>query len=30
VSRRVYISGGVAGSTVKGSTGGRVGVAFGF
>lgn len=27
---RVYISGGFAGSTVKGSTGGRVGVAFGF
>jgi hypothetical protein len=27
---RVYVSGGVAGSTVKGSTGGRVGVAFGF
>lgn len=26
---KVYISGGVAGSTVKGSTGGRVGVAFG-
>jgi trimeric autotransporter adhesin len=30
VSPKVYISGGVAGSTVKGSTGGRVGVAFGF
>jgi len=29
-SPRVYISGGFAGSTVKGSTGGRVGVAFGF
>lgn len=27
---RVYVSGGIAGSTVKGSTGGRVGVAFGF
>ncbi len=27
---RVYISGGFAGSTVKGSTGGRVGMAFGF
>lgn len=27
---RVYVSGGFAGSTVKGSTGGRVGVAFGF
>lgn len=27
---KFYISGGVAGSTVKGSTGGRVGVAFGF
>ncbi len=30
VSEKVYISGGVAGSTVKGSTGGRVGVTFGF
>ena len=29
-SPRVYVSGGFAGSTVKGSTGGRVGVAFGF
>ena len=29
-SPRIYISGGFAGSTVKGSTGGRVGVAFGF
>lgn len=27
---RVYVSGGFAGSTVRGSTGGRVGVAFGF
>lgn len=27
---RVYLNGGFAGSTVKGSTGGRVGVAFGF
>ena len=27
---RVYVSGGFAGSTVKGTTGGRVGVAFGF
>ena len=27
---KVYISGGFAGSTVKGSTGGRVGVAIGF
>lgn len=27
---RAYLSGGFAGSTVKGSTGGRVGVAFGF
>lgn len=27
---RVYVNGGFAGSTVKGSTGGRVGVAFGF
>lgn len=27
---RVYFSGGFAGSTIKGSTGGRVGVAFGF
>ncbi|NWP10104.1 YadA-like family protein, partial [Escherichia coli] len=27
---RVYLSGAVAGSTVKGSTGGRVGMAFGF
>ncbi len=30
VAEKVYISGGVAGSTVKGSTGGRVGVTFGF
>jgi hypothetical protein len=29
VASRVYVSGGVAGSTAKGSTGGRVGVAFG-
>lgn len=29
-SPRVYVSGGFAGSTLKGSTGGRVGVAFGF
>lgn len=29
-AQRVYLSGGIAGSTVKGSTGGRVGVAFGF
>ena len=27
---RVYVSGGVVGSTVKGSTGGRIGVAIGF
>ncbi|MGB6185459.1 MAG: hypothetical protein WBF65_10110, partial [Sphingopyxis granuli] len=27
---RVYVSGGFAGSTVKGTTGGRVGIAFGF
>jgi hypothetical protein len=27
---RIYISGGFAGSTIKGSTGGRVGVAVGF
>jgi hypothetical protein len=30
VTERVYVSGGVAGSTVKGSTGGRVGVTFGW
>lgn len=30
VADRVYISGGIAGSTAKNSTGGRVGVAFGF
>lgn len=30
VSDRVYLSGGIAGSTVKGSTGGRVGVTFGW
>jgi trimeric autotransporter adhesin len=30
VTPKVYISGGFAGSTVKGSTGARVGVAFGF
>jgi trimeric autotransporter adhesin len=30
VSEKVYVSGGFAGSTVKGSTGGRVGVTFGF
>jgi hypothetical protein len=30
VGERVYISGGVAGSTAKNTTGGRVGVAFGF
>ncbi len=29
-SPKVYVSGGFAGSTVKGSTGGKVGVAFGF
>jgi len=29
-SDHVYISGGIAGSTVRGSTGGRVGVTFGF
>jgi hypothetical protein len=29
VAPKVYISGGIAGSTVKGSTGGRVGIAFG-
>ncbi len=29
-SERVYFNGGVVGSTVRGSTGGRVGVAFGF
>jgi trimeric autotransporter adhesin len=29
VSEKVYITGGVAGSTVKGSTGGRIGIAFG-
>lgn len=27
---RVWLSGGIAGSTVKGSTGGRVGVTFGW
>jgi hypothetical protein len=27
---KVYISGGITGSTVSGSAGGRVGVAFGF
>lgn len=27
---RVYVSGGFAGSTVRGSTGGRVGLAIGF
>lgn len=30
VAPTVYVSGGVAGSTVRGSTGGRVGMAFGF
>jgi trimeric autotransporter adhesin len=30
VGRRVYVNAGVAGSTVRGSTGGRVGVAIGF
>ncbi len=30
VAPKVYISGGVAGSSVSGSTGGRVGIAFGF
>jgi trimeric autotransporter adhesin len=30
VSEKVYVSGGFAGSTVKGSTGGRVGVTFGW
>lgn len=29
VAKRVYVNGGIAGSTVKGSTGGRVGIAFG-
>ena len=29
-ARRVYVSGGYVGSTVRGSSGGRVGVAFGF
>jgi hypothetical protein len=29
VAPRVYVSAGVAGSTAKGSTGGRVGIAFG-
>jgi hypothetical protein len=29
VSRRVYVSAGVAGSTAKGSTGARVGISFG-
>jgi trimeric autotransporter adhesin len=29
VTPKIYISGGVAGSTVKGSTGGRVGISFG-
>jgi hypothetical protein len=29
VAPRVYVSGGVAGSSAKGSTGGRVGIAFG-
>jgi trimeric autotransporter adhesin len=30
VGRRTYVNAGVAGSTVRGSTGGRVGIAFGF
>ena len=30
VTERVWLSGGIAGSTVKGSTGGRVGVTFGW
>ena len=30
VAPKVYVSGGFAGSSVKGSTGGRVGVAIGF
>jgi hypothetical protein len=29
VAPKIYLSGGVAGSSAKGSTGGRVGVAFG-
>jgi trimeric autotransporter adhesin len=29
VSEKVYISGGIAGSTVKGSTGARIGFSFG-
>jgi hypothetical protein len=29
VAPRIYLSGGIAGSSAKGSTGGRVGVAFG-
>ncbi|MEP3050474.1 MAG: YadA-like family protein, partial [Erythrobacter sp.] len=30
VSERIYVSGGVAGSTAANTTGGRVGIAFGF
>lgn len=30
VAERVYVSGGITGSTAKNSTGGRVGVAVGF
>ncbi len=30
VAPRIYVSGGIAGSTAKNSTGGRVGVALGF